>query len=204
MRLCFFDGLDRIEICDRNEIGSDQLNRRAGRRGYVALAGQIDLHEAWQAERFVRRYFQGGEDIHRLRALLSSQFPLIHRLADEDVLGYISSSLQSGHLRAALYKHAPVAPIRMQGSAGTERTSASEVRPPVSATKKAPSSEYHPRTEAPGEGSRASPNTDELERKASTDAAQDVEASMLEEGAKGAVPFCAICELMKAKLRSGT
>lgn len=197
MRLCFFDGLDRIEICDRNEFGAGQLDRGVGRRGYVALEGRIDMHEAWQAERFVRRYFQGGEDMHRLRSLLSSQSSLIHRLADEDVLRQVSSSLQSGHLRAYMYKHSPVSPIRVPTPAATGPVSAPAVRPPVTSAEKTRSPASQPSTQP-------SPNEDELEQQARAEAAQDTEAAMLEEGAKGAIPFCEICERMKAKLKSGT
>lgn len=101
----FFDGPDRIEIDDCPRFGEDVSSAEsAGER--------IDLREAWQAQQFTRRYFRDADNLHRVRALLKAQMPLVHRLDDEAVLQLLARHFENANLQARLYRYrpAPVSP----------------------------------------------------------------------------------------------
>ncbi len=53
MRICFFDGTDRIELGARSSPAGTPSMLREG-----SEATRIQLREPWQAERFVRRHCQ--------------------------------------------------------------------------------------------------------------------------------------------------
>ncbi|NWE48976.1 hypothetical protein HX857_24575 [Pseudomonas gingeri] len=130
-------------------------------------------------ESFVRRYFQGPGEVHRVRTLLSGQLPVTHFLADEEVLRQLSRRLQSGTLCAYLLARQPTAPIRQPGSAA-----GAAARPPAP----------RPTGPAPVPRTQIELATVVPVSRESVDAAQDVEAAMLEEAARSATPFCEECE----------
>ena len=107
MRLCVFDGLDRIEIGDTGEMTQAMAHRDG-----EAPAVKVTFDDASQVEHFVRRHFRGSGEMHRLRALLVSQRPLAHRLPDEEVLRQLCKQLHNGHLCAYLCPHVPKAVTR--------------------------------------------------------------------------------------------
>ncbi|WP_247263057.1 MULTISPECIES: DUF4123 domain-containing protein [Pseudomonas] len=101
----------------------------------------MDLGETWQVERFVRRYFQGAGEMHRLRSLLSSQLAHSHRLPDAEVLRQFSRNLQNGHLCAYVYPYVPMARTRVPASEAAGRIDAPAARPAVRRPAKKPSVE---------------------------------------------------------------
>lgn len=86
------------------------------------------MHEAWQADSFVRRHFAGTDEIHRLRALLSAQESLVHLLDDHEVRRQVASKLWSGELCAYVYRYQRPTPVRVPIS-----VAAQEVVAPVPA-----------------------------------------------------------------------
>ncbi|NWA02371.1 hypothetical protein [Pseudomonas gingeri] len=140
---------------------------------------KMDLRETWQVESFVRRYFQGSGEVHRLRTLLSGGLPVTHFLGDEEVLRQLSRSLQSGALCAYLYPRQPTIAVRQPGPAGGKAVARQTPRPTGPAP--VPRTDIELVTTAPVSRERV-------------DAAQDVEAAMLEDAAKSATPFCEECE----------
>lgn len=100
MRWCFFDGQDRIDICDSPFLDHCQLP-------VDPPAERVELHEAWQAQRFVRRHFRDAGNLHRVRGLLSAQLPLIHRLDEEAVLQLLANRFQRADLSAFVSRRQP-------------------------------------------------------------------------------------------------
>jgi len=194
MRLCFFDGSDRIEVGDRAGFAHDPFDTRTGNRVYDQPAVKMDLRETWQVERFVRRYFQGAGEMQRLRSLLSSQLAHDYRLPDDEVLRQLSSHLQNGQLCACVYKYVPMARTRVPAPDATARIDTQRARPPTRRLPKKPSVEID--TPAPGPAPAVQA---ESERQKSIKAAQDNQAATLVDAAKSGTPFCEICELNKAK-----
>ncbi|WP_338524347.1 hypothetical protein NUH87_01230 [Pseudomonas batumici] len=154
----------------------------------------MDLHEAWQVERFVRRYFQGAGEMHRLRSLLSSQLSHDYRLPDEEVLRQLSSHLQNGQLCAYVYKYVPMPRTRVPAPDAMARIDTPRARPPTRRLPKKPSVE----TDTPAPGPPPAVQA-ESEGQKSINAVQDNQAATLVEAAKSGTPFCEICELNKAE-----
>lgn len=180
MRLCFFDGPDRIELADSAECFPGVS------RGKSAAA-KVDLRDTWQVQRFIRRHFSAPGELQRLRTLLSGLHPLSHRLADEEVVRQIGQSLQNGVLCAYLYPYAPRTLTRVRV------TDVAEV-------------EYLPPPRVPTVSNRVAlvvPVAQDPEQLAILNAAQDREAARLEEAARHGTPFCAICERMKSLRQQG-
>ncbi|NWB46604.1 hypothetical protein [Pseudomonas gingeri] len=188
MRLCFFDGLDRIEIADRAGFAHDPFDTRTGNRTYDQRAVKMDLGETWQVERFVRRYFQRAGEMHRLRSLLSSQLAHNHRLPDAEVLRQFSRNLQNGQLCAYVYPYVPMVRTRVPTSEAAGRVDTPAARPMVRRPAKKPSVE----TDTPP------PVQVESEQQKNTKVVQDNQAATLVAAAKSATPFCEICERNKA------
>src|SRR5450830_1176878 len=193
MRLCFFDGLDRIEIADRAGFAHDPFDTKTGNRTYDQRAVKMDLGEAWQVERFVRRYFQGAGEMHRVRSLLSGQLAHNHRLPDAEVLRQFSRNLQNGQLCAYVYPYVPMARTRVPASEAAARIDTPAARPVVRRPAKKPSVEAD--TPAPVLPPPVQP---ESEQQKQTRAVQDNQAATLVAAAKSATPFCEICERNKA------
>ena len=176
MRLTFFDGLDRIVICDPDGAGASKFASAVDH----ALGWQIDLYEAWQVERFVRRHFQDASNLQRLHAELSSQFPHIQRMGDDEILRQVSRHLQSGQWRAYVYRPAPMAPIRMPAS----DTTATQTQPTA---RQEPVKRYPEQTSASKKP--PPPSKPEPERQNEVKASQDREAARLENAASEATPL---------------
>lgn len=197
MRLCFFDGLDRVEIGDRAGFAPDPFDSRTGNRTYDQRAVKMDLGETWQVERFVRRYFQGAGEMHRVRSLLSGQLAHNHRLPDAEVLRQFSRNLQSGHLCAYVYPYVPMARTRVPESEAVARMATPAASPAVRRPAKKPSVE----TDTPVP---VSPPPAQSEQQKNTQAVQNDQAATLVAAAKSATPFCEICERNKtARLAAG-
>lgn len=193
MRLCFFDGLDRIEIGDGAGFAPDPFDTRTGNRTYDQRAVKMELDETWQVECFVRRYFQGVGEMHRLRSLLSSQLAHNYRLPDAEVLRQFSRNLQSGHLCAYVYPYVPRVRTRVPASDSVARMDTPAVSPPIRRPPKKRSVE--PETPAP---SLPPPVQPEAAQQDAIKAVQDNQAATLVAAAKSAMPFCEICERNKA------
>lgn len=186
MRLWLADGVEHIGLCE--QAGFDTIVHE---RANLAWQQRLELNDAWQAEAFVQRHLR-----HRLfevRGLLARQILLVHRLSDEQVLRQVANELQFGTLRADLYAWRPqvitrtaeaavvsvAAPV-VQPVAQPERVEA--VAPqPVAAVVPAPVPE----------AASVAPSTAVAQ-------AQDTLASMLEQAAQEATPFCEECERAKA------
>ncbi|WP_191488807.1 hypothetical protein [Pseudomonas sp. FEN] len=186
--------MDRIEIGDKSGFALNLSATRTDSNTYDQRAVKMDLCEAWQVERFVRRYFQGAGEMHRLRALLSSQLSHNYRLPDEEVLRQLSSRLQNGQLCAYVYPYMPMARTRVPASGALARVDTPRVKP---ATRRPPTKRVvEAETPAP---SPPPPVQAESERQKNIKATQDIQAATLVEAARSATPFCEICELNKAK-----
>ncbi|WP_248803815.1 hypothetical protein [Pseudomonas sp. MWU13-2100] len=193
MRLCFFDGLDRIEIGDRAGFASDPFDTKTSNRTYDQRAVKMDLNETWQVERFVRRYFQGAGEMHRVRSLLSSQSAHNYRLPDAEVLRQFSCNLQNGHLCAYVYPYVPVARTRVPVSGAVARRDAPVASPSTRRPPKKRSVE--PDTPAPSPPPSVQPESAQQD---DIKAVQDNQAATLVAAAQSATPFCEICERNKA------
>ncbi|AXA54302.1 carboxypeptidase-like regulatory domain-containing protein [Pseudomonas thivervalensis] len=123
MRICFFDGADRIELGPRSSLADapSMLGERSG-------ASRIELREPWQADSFICRHFAGSDEIHRLRVLLSALESLVHLLDDHEVRRQVASKLWSGELCAYVYPYLRPMHVRAPASGAVE-----EVVAPVSA-----------------------------------------------------------------------
>ena len=115
MRICFFDGADRIELGTRSNLADDQSALREG-----SPATRIDVREPWQAERFIRRHFAGSGEVARLRALLSAQGILVHLLDDDEIRRQVAGKLSSGELCAYVSPHQRPMPVRLPASGAVE------------------------------------------------------------------------------------
>ncbi|WP_417698152.1 hypothetical protein [Pseudomonas sp.] len=129
MRICFFDGADRIELGTRSNLADGQSVPREG-----SPATRIDVREPWQAERFIRRHCAGVGEVPRLRALLSAQGVLVHLLDDDEVRRQVAGKLSSGELCAYVSPHQRPMPVRLPTSVAVEAVVA-----PVSAAARKPS-----------------------------------------------------------------
>ena len=99
MRWCFFDGQDRIEICDSPSLDCQSPADPPAER--------VELHEAWQAQRFVRRHFRDAGNLHRVRGLISAHWPLVHRLDEEAMLRLLAKRFQRAELYAFVSRPPP-------------------------------------------------------------------------------------------------
>lgn len=190
MRLCFFDGLDRIEVGGRASFAHDSFVMQRQRSDYEARALKIVLHDQWQAQSFVRRFGQSVGGVQRLRILLSSQSHLVHLLRDEEVLQQIAHNLQNGNLSAYLYKHEPVAHVRVPVSNAMApifvpvRMSAMAKAQPSTAVLASPMG-------------NPAPVAVEPEPEPYNSVEQDSEAAKLEAAAVEAIPFIEVCRFEK-------
>lgn len=108
MWIIFFDGTDRIELgCRYSFAGGQSMPQDRSR------AARINLRESWQAESFLRRHLTVIGEMHRLRALLSAQVPLVHLLDDDEVLRQVSGKLSSGEFCAYVYPNQRPILVRM-------------------------------------------------------------------------------------------
>lgn len=215
MRLCFFDGADRIELGDSADFYLRDSG--TGDQGFDALAVRMDLHETWQVERFVRQHLQGAGELHRARALLSGQLSHNHRLTDQEVLRQLSNRLQSGQLCAYVHKHVPPT-ARAQGaqvqewSTDTGMTAWSAApQPSVAPIKTTPVQPPRPRPEPVRQETSAVEKPQQIvdpvpvvapvksAQQQRIEAIQNAQAATLEAAARDGTPFCAICELKKAE-----
>ncbi len=123
MRICFFDGADRVELGSRSSLAGGPAMQQGG-----SGATGIEMRDAWQADSFIRRHFAGADQIHRLRALLSAHESLVHLLDDHEVRRQVASKLWSGELCAYVYPYQRPMPVRLPTSVAVE-----EVVAPTSA-----------------------------------------------------------------------
>ncbi|UQS17711.1 hypothetical protein [Pseudomonas sp. HS6] len=176
MRLSFSDATELIEIGDRVDLGPLPSGSDETTSHWVP-------QETWQVERFVRWHFCKAQDIQRLRALLSTQHALIHRLDDQEVLRQVSQKLLNGSLFARTVKRTRT---------GTPETTAST---PLRSNDR-PSAAPAPVAVKPLV-QRKSPTFQPLKADPaltiSARVAQDLQAQRLEEAAVQAIPFCELC-----------
>ncbi|SDY04333.1 hypothetical protein SAMN03159474_04470 [Pseudomonas sp. NFACC08-1] len=123
MRICFFDGADRIELGSRSSFADGPSMQQGG-----SGATRIEMREPWQADSFIHRHFAGADQIHRLRVLLSAQESLVHLLDDREVHRQVASKLWRGELCAYVFPYQRPMPVRVPASVAVE-----EVVAPVSA-----------------------------------------------------------------------
>ncbi|MGY2440932.1 hypothetical protein [Pseudomonas sp. SDO52101_S400] len=176
MRLSFSEGAEVIEIGDRIDVGQD-------RSGADETAIPWVLHESWQVERFVRWHFRMAQDIHRLRALLSGQQSLVHRLDDQEILRQLSQRLLNGSLSVRTVRRNRTGTSASTGSTPVRREDGPSPASAVGAKKNLVQSR----------SPTFQPMKSDPPMSASAKTAQDSQAQRLEEAAAQAIPFCEVC-----------